>query len=154
MFKQDVPGIRRARDAREASLHRSCSVPVLLIAAVVGVLLLRSNAAASPLAATDARVAQQAIAGTYRWSYSVKFVCGYQPEMKIDPGVAFREPVVKPGNYATDININNPQGREQALVKWITVMVQGQEVLGPGARQRRSAHQAQHGAQALQRHHG
>ena len=103
--------------------------PVLLIAAVVGVLLQRSNAAASPLGTSDARVAEQATKGTYRWSYSIKFVCGYQPEMKLDPGVVFREPVVKPGNYATDININNPQGRELALDKWITIMVHGEEVL-------------------------
>jgi hypothetical protein len=128
MFKQDVPKLA-GRVMRGGRRYIILGVLVLLIAAVAGSLLLRSNVAASPLAATDASAAQQTIAGTYRWSYSVKFVCGYQPEMKIDPGIAFSEPVVKPGNYATDININNPQGREQALVKLITVMVQGQEVV-------------------------
>ena len=130
MFKQDVPKFA-GRVMRGGRRYIVLVVLVLLIAAVAGLLLLRSNVAASPLAATDASAAQQTIAGTYRWSYSVKFVCGYQPEMKIDPGVAFSEPVVKPGNYATDININNPQGREQPLVKLITVMVEGQEVLAP-----------------------
>ena len=128
MFKQDVPRFA-GRVMRGGRRYIVLFVPVLLIAAVAGSLLLRSNAAASPLAATNASAAQQAIAGTYRWSYSVKFVCGYQPELKIDPGVAFHEPVVKPGNYATDININNPQAKELPLTKWITVMVQGPEVL-------------------------
>ena len=128
MFKQDMPGVA-GRAIRGKRRYIALFFPVLLIAAVVGLLLLQSSAAASPLGATDARVAQPAVTGTYLWSYSVKFVCGYQPGVSIDPGVAFREPVVKPGNYATDININNPQGRELPLVKWITVMVQGQEVL-------------------------
>ena len=73
--------------------------------------------------------------------------------IETDPGPAFREPVVNRG-YSTDININDPQGRRVALDKWITVIVQGQEVLATRACQRRSAHQVQHGAQPLQRHHG
>ena len=134
MFKQDMPG-EAGRAMRGKRRYIAFVFPVLLIAAVAGMLLQRSNAAASPLGTSDARVAQQATKGTYRWSYSIKFVCGYQPEMKLDPGVVFREPVVKPGNYATDININNPQGRELALDKWITIMVQGEEVLArePGS---------------------
>jgi hypothetical protein len=102
---------------------------VLVLAAAVGLLFVRGNVAASALASPDESAVEQAVPGAYRWSYSIKFVCGYQPELKIDPGVTFREPVVKPGNYATDININNPHARELALNKWITVMVQGQEVL-------------------------
>jgi hypothetical protein len=42
-------------------------------------------------------------AGGLWWSYSVKFVCGFQPPTTL-PG----EPPVKPGNYATEINIHNP----------------------------------------------
>ena len=101
---------------------------LLLIAAFV--LFARNTVlAAGNLNVAEAPTEQKAVAGSYRWSYSIKFVCGYQPELKFDPGVAFREPVVKPGNYATDININNPQAKELPLNKWITVMVQGQEVL-------------------------
>jgi hypothetical protein len=37
------------------------------------------------------------------WSYGVKFVCGLQGPSPL-PG----EPPVKPGNYATEINIHNP----------------------------------------------
>lgn len=102
---------------------------VLLLATVAGLLFIRSNAAASTSASIDERANQQVIAGQYRWSYSIKFVCGYQPEMKLEPGTIFHEPVVKPGNYATDINIFNPQAKEVPLVKRITVMVKGQEVL-------------------------
>jgi hypothetical protein len=47
--------------------------------------------------------------------YAVKFVCGYQPPL---PHTGkFGEPVVKPGNYATDINIHNPQTQPQNLQK-------------------------------------
>lgn len=101
----------------------------LLLVTVAGLLLVRGNAAASTSTLLAETPSQQAAAGQYRWSYSIKFVCGYQPELKFDPGTAFREPVVKPGNYATDININNPQAKELPLNKWITVMVQGEEVL-------------------------
>lgn len=39
------------------------------------------------------------------WSYGVKFVCGFQPL-----GVAGTagELIVKPGNYATEVNLHNP----------------------------------------------
>jgi hypothetical protein len=113
--------------ASHRSLTAIALVCLLLIAAGVFV---RSNAlAADSLSATAAPAEQATATGSYRWSYSIKFVCGYQPELKLDPATAFREPVVKPGNYATDININNPQAKELPLNKWITVMVQGQEVL-------------------------
>ncbi len=118
--------------ARFAAYRKRLAVVAVasLFLLAAGLLFLRSNAlAAGALSTAAAPSEQKAVAGVYRWSYSVKFVCGYQPELKLDPGVAFREPVVKPGNYATDININNPQAKELPLNKWITVMVQGQEVL-------------------------
>jgi hypothetical protein len=50
-----------------------------------------------------ASAAPDGISGTFL-SYSVKFVCGYQDLVTS----ANLEPPVKPGNYATDINIHNP----------------------------------------------
>ena len=54
----------------------------------------------------------------YYWSYAVKFVCGMQPPLQTatgQPGLG--EPVVKPGNYATEINIHNFMYREVPLRK-------------------------------------
>lgn len=41
------------------------------------------------------------------WSFSAKFVCGEQPAEQSGQPIA-GEPAVKPGNYATEINIHNP----------------------------------------------
>jgi hypothetical protein len=55
------------------------------------------------------------------WSFSAKFVCGEQPAEQSDQPIA-GEPAVKPGNYATEINIHNPhylgpiQIRQKALL--------------------------------------
>jgi hypothetical protein len=38
------------------------------------------------------------------WSYAAKFVCGEQPA----DSTALGEPTVRPGSYATEINIHNP----------------------------------------------
>jgi hypothetical protein len=70
---------------------------------------------------TSAEQAPQ-ITGTYLWSYSAKFVCGYQaPLLPTDPG----EPVVKPGNYATEINIHNENISTPSLVvkKMVIILV-------------------------------
>ena len=39
--------------------------------------------------------------------YSVKFLCGFQPPLDITPLGPTAEPGVKPGNYATAVNIHN-----------------------------------------------
>jgi len=55
------------------------------------------------------------------WSFSAKFVCGEQPSEQSGQPIA-GEPAVKPGNYATEINIHNPhylgpiQIRQKALL--------------------------------------
>lgn len=126
MLKRQVTGFPVQFAAHRGRLAIAL-VCLLLLAA--GAFARKDALAAGALSAAAAPADQRAAAGSYRWSYSVKFVCGYQPEVKFDPGTTFREPVVKPGNYATDININNPQAKELPLNKWITVMVQGQEVL-------------------------
>lgn len=71
--------------------------------AVLGVALLLAASAYTVLARQEARpTAQDAF--TY-YSYAVKFVCGIQRFSPNNPG----EPPVKPGNYATEINIHNYQ---------------------------------------------
>lgn len=69
-------------------------------------------------------------AGTYVWSYSAKFVCGYQPPFaSTQPG----EPPVKPGNYATEINIHNYNFKSLVVKKFIIVLVDPQN--GPIGRE-------------------
>ena len=51
--------------------------------------------------------AAPAAAPTTMLSYAVKFVCGQQPLLNASTQPV--EPPVKPGNYATEINIHNPQ---------------------------------------------
>jgi len=55
------------------------------------------------------------------WSFAAKFVCGEQPADQASQPIV-GEPSVKPGNYATEINIHNPhylgpiQIRQKALL--------------------------------------
>src|SRR5215467_10696162 len=64
------------------------------------------------------------ISGPY--SYAAKFVCGYQPSPPPSsppaPPGKISEGVVKPGNYATDINIHNPQTQPQKLTKKLILL--------------------------------
>jgi hypothetical protein len=67
----------------------------------------------------------------YYWSYAVKFVCGMQPPLQTatgQPGLG--EPVVKPGNYATEINIHNFMYREVPLRKKIVLLVEDTKPIG------------------------
>ena len=105
----------------------------LLAAQVVVFLLLISlfmrqpTATAAPPAAPEAAPAeapeaQTAVHGQYVWSYAAKFVCGYQ--RSATPGVAIAgEPVVKPANYASEINIHNPNYKQVPLRKKFLVLV-------------------------------
>jgi hypothetical protein len=88
------------------------TLPVVLLAGTaIGVL------GSAPPAAAQAPLFQ----------YSVKFVCGVQrlhnPPL---PG----EPVVKPGNYATEINIHNIQFSQQPVVKNLVLVVRDGEPIG------------------------
>jgi len=108
------------------------SILVVVVLSIVGVASWRWNAAyAAPAAETLAAPAQQVIgpAGKYMWNYSVKFVCGVQ--RRPDPGAQFKgEPTVKPGNYATDINIHNYSYREVPVLKKVLVLVDKNGAVG------------------------
>ncbi len=61
---------------------------------------------------------------TALYSYAVKYVCGLQ-RPTVEPG----EPPVKAGNYATEVNIFNPQGTLNPVRKRVLVLVdQGKPV--------------------------
>ena len=61
------------------------------------------------------------------FNYSVKFVCGLQkPLSPNEPG----EPVVKPGNYATEINIHNIQFNQLTVFKQVVLVVRDGEPVG------------------------
>jgi len=66
---------------------------------------------------------EQIAVGNYLWSYAAKFVCGYQSPFPATGTTLQGEPVVKPGNYATEINIHNPQYREVRLYKKVLSLV-------------------------------
>ncbi len=83
------------------------------------------STAADAMYAPPAEVSQQGTNGTYRFVYSVKFVCGYQPPVVDVPGqVSHGEPVVKPANYATEINIHNYNFKSAELRKKLILLVQ------------------------------
>jgi hypothetical protein len=67
----------------------------------------------------------------YYWSYAVKFVCGLQPVVQAATGQqGAGEPVVKPGNYATDINIHNYTYRDLPLRKKVVLLVKDTVAIG------------------------
>jgi hypothetical protein len=120
-------------------MFRKYLVPVLLVVQVLVFLLLLSvfvrqpsasaaNDAAQSAAPQDAPQAQIATHGQYVWSYAAKYVCGWQRPTAagVNPQGEF---IVKPGNYATEINIHNPNYKQVPLRKKFLVMVQnGQAV--------------------------
>jgi len=116
-------------------MFRKYLVPVLLVVQVLVFLLLvsvfvrqPSASAANDAAPQDAPQAQIATHGQYVWSYAAKFVCGYQRPAAAGQTVP-GEPVVKPGNYATEINIHNPAYKQVPLRKKFLVLVNGQQVV-------------------------
>ncbi|MEP7013694.1 MAG: hypothetical protein ABJC13_25515 [Acidobacteriota bacterium] len=73
-----------------------------------------------------------------QFSYAVKFVCGWNPNnigQSLD-GNKEGEPTVKLGNYATDINIYNPDfivdpsNPDNQVFKKVLVLVGGDKVIG------------------------
>ncbi len=62
--------------------------------------------------------------------YSVKFVCGFIPGFGDVP--ARDEPPVKPGNYATAINIQNVFGETAKLTYWASVALPVNAAMPPG----------------------
>ena len=83
------------------------------------------------VAAGPSAPAQQIIAPQYYWSFGVKFVCGFQPSLTTATGAqGLGEPVVKPGNYATSINIHNYNYREVQLRKKVLLLVKDTQPIG------------------------
>jgi len=116
-------------------MFRKYLVPVLLVVQVLVFLLLASvfvrqpsASAANDAAPQDAPQAQIATHGQYVWSYAAKFVCGWQQPTAagVNPQGEF---IVKPGNYATDINIHNPNYKQVPLRKKFIVAVEGGQPL-------------------------
>jgi len=66
-------------------------------------------------------------------SFAVKFVCGFQPPLT---GATGGEPPVKPGNYATEINIHNYMFQPVAITKRVLTLVHLGQPVGrePGVR--------------------
>jgi hypothetical protein len=106
---------------------------VIAILVLIALLLQRPGGAnAAPLSVPDlapatapdaAPEAQIGGSGTYMWSFAAKFVCGFQPSMTV---TYQGEPVVKPGNYATEINIHNPNYKSTPhKIKYIQLVNSG-----------------------------
>jgi hypothetical protein len=92
-----------------------------------------AHAASAPNRASEAPAAQVItfpVASNYYWSYAVKFVCGLQPGQNAAGQTQPGEPVVKPGNYATEINIHNYTYREVPLRKKIVLLVKDTQPIG------------------------
>jgi hypothetical protein len=101
---------------------------VLVVMALVAVVAMQPQLAAGsippPVDTIGDSLPQQGIITTtaqYLWSFSAKFVCGFLPT-PTQPG-AVGEPPVKPGNYATDINIHNYNYRDLKIHKKLLVLV-------------------------------
>jgi hypothetical protein len=101
------------------------SALTLLAIALLAVFAGQQSARASaPLTSFEAPQ-EQAAPGQYMWNYSAKFVCGLQPPLAQTPGAEpLGEPVVKPANYATDINIHNYNYKTIPLRKKLLVLVE------------------------------
>ena len=111
-----------------------------VVSLVVAVLLAGDLTMVAPASVSAAPVAQATdSAGRYLWNYSVKFVCGLQSQVDNASGaVFFGEPVVKPGNYATEINIHNYSYREVKLGKKVLILVTNDRIDGPIGREPKS----------------
>lgn len=110
---------------------------VLLLAGFVSWWVLPAQAAPAP-APAPAPAEQAAAQGAYLFNYSVKFVCGVQRGNAQTPSPFPGEPVVKPGNYATDINIHNYHYREQRIFKKLLILVKDDSPEGMVGREPKS----------------
>jgi len=93
------------------------SLTALAVALVVGGLL---GSSALPAAVAAGPAAQE---GGY-FAFSAKFVCG--PQLSDDPQLT----VVRPGRYATEINIHNYQRTEAAIEKRVIPLVIDGQAIG------------------------
>ncbi len=109
------------------------TVQVVVFLLLISLFLREPAANAAPTSApeaapADAPQAQAAVHGQYVWSYAAKFVCGWQQPTAagVNPQ---GEPTVKPGNYATDINIHNPNYKQVPMRKKFIITVQNGQAL-------------------------
>jgi hypothetical protein len=101
---------------------------LLILGALLIVLLAAAAALLQPQVATgspnnapvESAPQQGLVAAQYFWSFSSKFVCGLQ---NLPAQGQIGEPSVKPGNYATDINIHNYNYRDTKIWKKLIVLV-------------------------------
>jgi hypothetical protein len=113
-------------------MYRKLWIPLLSLSivalVVIGLIFVRpltiANASVSSSSSQTAPNAP-AVTGTYLWSFAAKFVCGYQSPTPLPGTQLVGEPVAKPGNYATDINIQNPNFKIVPLIKRVIVLVDG-----------------------------
>jgi hypothetical protein len=106
----------------------SLSIVVLVVAGFIFIRPLTIANASVSSSADQTAPNSPAVTGTYLWSFAAKFVCGYQSPTVATGGPVSGEPVVKPGNYATDINIQNPNFKLVPLIKRVIVLVDGNVV--------------------------
>lgn len=124
---------------------------ILIVPLLFGIVISRpqiavGSAAPNPLdSAPDSQPQQIGTVAQYVWSYAVKFVCGQQPPSTVN---TVGEPPVKPGNYATEINIHNGNYKGINLRKKIVLLVEKGNRIGiePNAQQPRAHMQADMGA--------
>jgi hypothetical protein len=91
-------------------------------AAVGAAIAPEQSAIANAMPPVDSNGAAPIVAGYY-WNFSAKFVCGFVGAQQ--PGTP-GEPIVKPGNYATEINIHNYNYKQLPLKKKVIVLVDPQ----------------------------
>jgi hypothetical protein len=107
---------------RRTMLRKLLGIGVVCLA--VAVLLAGDLALVAPAQVSAAPAVQGTQpAGQYMWNYSVKFVCGFQPPTVPVLGQTPYEPAVKPGNYATEINIHNYTYRDVKVGKKLLILV-------------------------------
>ena len=105
---------------------------ILIVPLLFGIVIARpqiavGSAAPDPLdSAPDNQPQQIGTVAQYVWSFAVKFVCGQQPPISANP---IGEPPVKPGNYATEINIHNGNYKTIGLRKKIVLLVDKGQVV-------------------------
>ncbi len=115
------------------SIHRPISAGLTVLMTALSCATGLAGPPQVATAATPASATNQIVAPQYVYSYAIKFVCGYQPPIQITTAAnSYTEPPVKPGNYATEINIFNPQFKELGLRKrFITLVRNGKAVKEP-----------------------
>lgn len=106
--------------------------PFVVTLVMAGILMSQGRAVRAapqpaPELAPEAMPNEQSAVGAYLWSFAAKYVCGVQ--LPLAATQAPGEPVVKPGNYATDINIHNYNYRPTPLRKKFLALVEGDQVI-------------------------